>query len=40
MYGVHTLRVRLIDDLGSTKETIGTFYAIDLPSPNVILSRL
>jgi hypothetical protein len=39
VYGAHTLRVRLTDDLGSTKETTGTFYAVDLPGPDVILGR-
>jgi hypothetical protein len=39
VYGAHMLRVRLTDDQGSTKNTTGTFYAVDLPSPDVILGR-
>jgi hypothetical protein len=39
VYGAHTLRVRLTDDQGSTKDTTGTFYAVDLPGPDVILGR-
>jgi hypothetical protein len=39
VYGAHTLRVRLTDDQGTTRETTGIFYAVDLPGPDVILSR-
>ena len=39
VYGAHMLRVRLTDSLGTVKETTGTFYAVDFPGPNIILSR-
>jgi hypothetical protein len=39
VYGAHMLRVRLEDSLGTTRESMGTFYAVDFPGPDVILGR-
>jgi hypothetical protein len=39
VYGVYMLRVRLEDSLGTTRESMGTFYAVDFPGPDVILGR-
>jgi hypothetical protein len=39
VYGAHTLRVRLVDLLGTMRETIGTFYTVDFLGPDVILGR-
>jgi hypothetical protein len=34
-YGAHTLRIRPGDSLGTTRESTGTFYAVDFPGPDV-----
>jgi hypothetical protein len=41
VYGAHTLRVRLTDSLGTTKDTFGTFYAMqmDPEGPDVLLGN-
>jgi hypothetical protein len=38
-YGAHTLRIRPGDSLGTTRESTGTFYAVDFPGPDVTLGR-
>jgi hypothetical protein len=41
VYGAYTLRIRLTDSLGTTKDTFGTFYAMqmDPEGPNVLLGN-
>lgn len=39
VYGAHTLRLRLEDSQGATRETEGRFYAVTLPSIDLILGR-